>query len=193
MYYPKSQIQSNLITNGEEFVYVGTVVFYKGSYYKTSKGKYFTGNVPGDGDNLELEIFKGNIEEQETQTNEITILDSTYVKTLFTSNTLLLPVHLQPTPTQDEYTRGVFKRYFCKKTNQIQYLELDQNTYNNLNSKNPVYLWQNYLPFSLDWILTGDELEVSKTNQYNVRQVSKQFFLNKFGDFLKNDYLKYYK
>ena len=193
MYYPKSQIQPNLTTNGGELVYLGTQTFYQGPYYKTSKGKYFTGNVPGDGNNLELVIFEGSIQIQETQPNEITILDSSYANNVFSVNTLILPVHLQPTPTQDEYTRGVFKRYFCKKTNQIQYLELDNATFTNISSKNPSYLWQNYIPFSLDWILTGDKLQVSRTNQYNVRQVSKQFFLNKFGDFLKNDYLKYYK
>ena len=193
MYYPKSQIEPNLYTNGEEFVYVGTITFYAGPYYKTSKGKYFTGNIPGDGNNLELELFETLETTIDSEVETVTVLDSTYVQTIFGTDTLLIPKYIQPIPTEEEYTRGVFKRYFCKKTNQIQYLEIDKLTYENLISQNSEYLWQNYLPFSIDWILTGDRGQVSRTNQYNVQKISKELFLIKFGDFLKNDYLKYYK
>jgi hypothetical protein len=193
MYYPKSQIEPNLYTNGEEFVYVGTITFYRGPYYKTSKGKYFTGNIPGDGNNLELELFETLETTENPGVETVTVLNSTYVQTIFGTDTLLIPKHIQPVPTEEEYTRGVFKRYFCKKTNQIQYLEIDKLTYENLVSQNSEYLWQNYLPFSIDWILTGSREQVSRTNQHNVQKISKELFLIKFGDFLKNDYLKYYK
>jgi hypothetical protein len=38
MYYPKSQIKTNLITNGKEFVYLSDDKPYSGSYWKTSDG-----------------------------------------------------------------------------------------------------------------------------------------------------------
>ena len=51
MYYPLSQITSNLHTNGGEFAYANTKQEYIGYYYKTSKGEHFTGKTPQDGPN----------------------------------------------------------------------------------------------------------------------------------------------
>ena len=48
MYYPKSQITPNLYTNGNEFVYEDSGLFYNGYYFKTSKGEYFTGRNQDD-------------------------------------------------------------------------------------------------------------------------------------------------
>jgi hypothetical protein len=52
MYYPKSQITTNLSTNGKEFQIVGTSEYYIGSYFKTSNGRFYTGKTPQDGNNL---------------------------------------------------------------------------------------------------------------------------------------------
>ena len=51
MYYPKSQITTNLSTNGKEFQIVGKSEYYIGSYFKTSDGKFYTGKTPQDGVN----------------------------------------------------------------------------------------------------------------------------------------------
>jgi hypothetical protein len=50
MYYPKSQIKTNLYTNGYEFTTTptNTTNSYSGYYWKTSNGKYFTGKTPQD-------------------------------------------------------------------------------------------------------------------------------------------------
>ena len=48
MYYPKSQITTNLFTLGDEYVYVGTTQVYSGSYFKTSDGNAFTGKNPNN-------------------------------------------------------------------------------------------------------------------------------------------------
>ena len=48
MYYPKSQIQTNLYTNGGELIYFDTKQEYKGYYYKTSKSQFFSGKTPDD-------------------------------------------------------------------------------------------------------------------------------------------------
>jgi histidinol-phosphate aminotransferase len=58
MYYPKSQIKTNLITNGKELVYLSDNQPYSGSYWKTSDGKYYTGKNPNDIPNdLKLDIL----------------------------------------------------------------------------------------------------------------------------------------
>lgn len=46
MYYPKSQLTTNLSTNGKEYQLVDTGESYVGSYFKTSDGKYYTGKTP---------------------------------------------------------------------------------------------------------------------------------------------------
>ena len=57
MYYPKSQIKTNLYTNGNEFVYEDSGLFYNGYYFKTSKGEYFTGRNQDDRPNERLIQF----------------------------------------------------------------------------------------------------------------------------------------
>ena len=54
MYYPKSQIKTNLYTNGDEYVIESTQIPYTGYYYLTSTGKAFTGKTPDDKPNQEL-------------------------------------------------------------------------------------------------------------------------------------------
>lgn len=54
MYYPKSQIKTNLYTNGDEFVFLSNQQPYTGYYFKTSTGQYFTGKTPDDRPNIEI-------------------------------------------------------------------------------------------------------------------------------------------
>jgi hypothetical protein len=53
-YYPKSQIKTNLYTNGDEFVISTTQEIYKGHYYQVSNGNKYTGKTPEDGPNILL-------------------------------------------------------------------------------------------------------------------------------------------
>ena len=62
-YYPLSQITSNLQTNGGEFVYKNTFTPYIGYYWKTSRGKYFTGKTPQDTPTQEITEYKDPINE----------------------------------------------------------------------------------------------------------------------------------
>ena len=48
MYYPASQIKTNIYTNGTELVIKSDNQKYIGYYYKTSDGKYFSGKTPDD-------------------------------------------------------------------------------------------------------------------------------------------------
>ena len=48
MYYPKSQIVTNLYTNGQEYIIKSNNEKYIGNYWKTSDGKFFTGKTPED-------------------------------------------------------------------------------------------------------------------------------------------------
>jgi hypothetical protein len=48
MYYPKSQIKTNLRTPGGEFTISGTNQDYKGYYYLISNGQAYSGKSPND-------------------------------------------------------------------------------------------------------------------------------------------------
>jgi hypothetical protein len=104
-----------------------------------------------------------------------------------------LPVNLQNLPTLQNYQIGEFTRYFAKKINQDLYIEFTQDLYDRLISKNPSIYYEQYTAFKLPWRLIGDKQQVARTNKNIVDLTSQQFNLSKFGRYLKDDYLKYYK
>jgi len=54
-------------------------------------------------------------------------------------------------------------------------------------------LWQLYLSFNLPWQIIGDKEQVARTNKNVVELTSRRLQLPKFGDYLNNNYLKYYR
>jgi hypothetical protein len=158
MYYPKSQITSNLYTNGGEFVYANTKETYSGYYFKISTGKYFTGKNQDDRPNVELIIDTfgdtsqidpqiNSTQENPTTNNYTTNIpysvitinynDITQNKYQTQTNT---PYYNPVLPTNQDYKNGEFRRLFCKKTNEIQYIEIDQDQFDKLIAKDPQIL-----------------------------------------------------
>ena len=203
MYYPKSQIKTNLYTNGEEFVFLSNNQPYTGYYYKISTGKYFSGKTPDDKPNFELITPQAlpfvptspssNPVNYSVLTDTFNPINSEYNRLNPTPEILITPSYNSPTPTIQDYQIGEFRRYFCKKANEISYLEIDKNTYDKLIAKDPQYTWQLYVPFNLPWKLTGVQEEVEKTNRNIVELTSQRLRLPRLGDYLNNNYLKYYK
>lgn len=203
MYYPKSQITPNLYTNGEEFIYVDTKEAYNGYYFKVSTGKYFTGRNQDDKPNLELILFSfdgitlDNIPQNLPSSATYTLLNETSeivyeYNSIKTSPPQYLPFYSPLLPTQQNYQAGEFRRYFCKKTNEYQYIEINQDQFTKLTVKDPQILWQLYQPFFIDWQLTGDKQQVAQVNRNSTDLV---IFRNKFfglNEYLKLDYTKYY-
>ena len=56
-YYPKSQIKTNLFTEGGQLEIVPSGEVYTGYYWQTSKNEYFTGRNPSDGVSIPLQII----------------------------------------------------------------------------------------------------------------------------------------
>lgn len=218
MYYPLSQIKPNLYTNGGEFVYNTNDPSseYTGYYYKTSDGRYFTGRTPQDLPNVEIfskptldynkypnaasdpilnyiainggaEVNGGdNIEGGDPN-----IIDYIKVKNINSSQVTLLPTYAPIFPTPQDYQVGEFRRFFCKKTNEIQYIEIDPRQYSLLTNKDPQILWQLYFPFNIPWALLKEFDDVGNINKNIVELTMKQLKLPRFNDYLKNDYIKY--
>jgi hypothetical protein len=203
MYYPASQITTNLNTNGGEFVYANDLQDYKGDYYKTSKGEYFTGKTPQDGPN-ELIIRSGLSEGTPVtsqsdpisnfyNTNEIDVNNYINIVNQSIEVAPTIPPYSATLPTQQDYQNTEFRRYFCKKTNEIIYLEISKETYDKLVAQDPQILFSLYIPFNLPRQLTGNREQVYKTNRNITELTSARQKLPMLAEYLKMDFTKYYK
>jgi hypothetical protein len=198
MYYPLSQITSNLYTNGNEFAYLSNNQPYIGYYWKNSKGQFFTGKTPQDTPISELILFSFNETTNTSQLidsyyNQDEITPVRYVDLTNPSPAASLPSYFPTSPTQQDYVNGEMRRYFCKKTNEIIYLEISKDTYDKLVGQDSQILWQLYQPFNLPWQLSGSKEQVFTTNKNIVELTSVRQKLPMLMEYLKMDFTKYYK
>ena len=216
-YFPLSQIQTNLYTDGTEYE-TSDGKAYTGYYFKVSTGKLYTGRTPQDSPNLDLFVQKINQIDPENQENNLDqylvnpalqsgdsdpeinpdLLDAVFIYDEYLElapepTQTLLPYYLPVYPTSQDYSNGEFRRYFSKKRNELRYIEINKVQYDKLITQDPQIAWQLYKPFFLTWQLTGDKQTVAKTNKNIVELKSKRERLPKLGDYLKHNYLKYYQ
>jgi hypothetical protein len=208
-YYPKSQIKTNLYTNGNE-LFTSDGNSYIGYYYQLSNGQKFTGKTPQETPNLELfetstsftpksrgfqspptaYVAKPNGDfEIYSYPNDFNSLE--YPK--FQGTTRLIPVYNPTFPTPEDYQVGEFRRYFCKRTNEIKYTEIDKNTYNLLINQSSTIEYTLFIPFYLDWQLTGNEEQVARVNKNNAELTAQRLKLPGLLEYLRFDFTKYYK
>jgi hypothetical protein len=216
MYYPLSQITPNLYTNGNEYKIISTQENYIGHYWKNSKGQLFTGKTPQNPPNQELTlIIEASPNSEASLTSPIqdkmTIFpiwdaDSPFLedidfeivtyltlKNIPLNTSITIPTYSPTIPTPTDYQIGEYRRYFCKKTNEIIYLEINKDTHDKLVSKDSTILYQLYQPFNLPWQLTGDKSQVFITNKNITELTSKQQNFPMLSEYLRNDFTKYYK
>ena len=227
MYYPLSQIKTNLFTEGEqEFTIKSTGNFYSGKYWSTSDGKFFTGEGPQDATSLELiklnsqtpdatinsnntvsiQYFSFDWEHDAIVEIDLNIKDYNYSNQATISDYLQLknininnlpkqkyPASYNPKPTPDDYKLGEFTRYFCKKTNEINYIEINKDTYNGLSQNDPSYVWELFIPIKYQWVISGEEKEVFKINKNVTKHMMDTFKLPFLNKFLNENYLRFWK
>jgi hypothetical protein len=202
MYYPKSQVKPNLYTNGGEYILSTTKEDYKGYYYEVSNGEKYTGQFPQDGPNILL-IFPKILNQITPQLNtpspsSTIILDTENSILLYSNQTKqpqqprFLPQFNPTLPTEQDKQKGQFTRYFCKKTNENIYLEIDQNTYKQLVSQDPKIAWDLYNPTQITWIIKGDKTQVYTSNKGSVTVIEQQKSWYGFTQWFKDKFLQYY-
>jgi len=209
-YYPLSQIKQNLYTNGGEYILSSTKEDYKGNYYTVSNGKKYTGKNPQDKPNILLIVLfpepsKSTPNLVKNKENEIITLGDkfftegdiatdveNYNKLFLTSPRRIVPYFNPTLPTQKDLNLGQFNRYFCKKTNELKYLEIDKETYDQLKAKDPKIAWDLYEPASILWITSGDQEDTFNTNKLSVFKIEQNQRWYGFSQYFKEDYLKYY-
>jgi hypothetical protein len=203
IYYPPNQIRPNLFANSDEFVFISNTLPFSGSYHQLSNGRYYTGALHSN-DSQEIIPVTGLTQATAIPTNKtnatLVIVDDTSLEnntyTRLTNQSQLVkeaPTNLQNLPTQQDYQIGEFTRYFAKAINQDTYIEFTKDLYDRLISKDPSIYYEQYIAFKLPWRLVGSKEQVFRINRNITVLVSQQFNLPKFGMYLKNDYLKYYK
>lgn len=211
MYFPQSQIKTNLYTNGGEFVILLTNENYKGSYWSTSSGKYYTKKNPQDIPYEELIKFSppqltdttvtsilgvqntGSIENLNPNYETVKAYDLARGVDIINPPIQSIPQYFYPTPTEKEYSLGAFTRYLCKRTNQDIYIEINKDTFSKLSDSDPSILFSLYTPFTITWTLTGESVsEVSKINFNVVSLVEKQNSFKGLVKYFKN-YSQFFK
>jgi hypothetical protein len=195
MYFPKSQIKPNLYTNGGEYILSTTREAYKGYYYKVSTGKYFSGKNPNQPPNIELIPNDLIILQSQPQLNpslEITTEPEFEYITPISPVIRSLPQFNPNPPTTKEKTNGQFPRYFCKRNNELKYMEINLDTYTQLSSRDPRIAWDLYTPASVLWQIQGDKNTVYVSNQASVYSIEKKLQWHGFSQYFQGQFLKYY-
>lgn len=104
MYLPRNKYKTEQITDSSVISSNGQI--YNGPVIKTSSGKIFKGS---NLDNIEEELFPiGSVEN---------ILQ------------LEIPYNVYITPTENDYERGFYTRYFLRQSSNHNYKEVDRNQY----------------------------------------------------------------
>ncbi len=192
IYYPKSHITPNLYSNGD-LAYKDTLSPYTGQYFSTYDNKFFSGNYPGDGPNIELlnlsvtspGLNTTTFEDQNPEDSRFYPQNLEYSllkKVQYGKDVTPTPNDFFPNPSNNDYETGEFTRYFSKKINEVVYYETSDLFQNNL-----------YIGFSLPWKLTGDKENVYQINKNIVGLKEQQYSVSGLGDYLKHNYLKFYK
>ena len=196
MYYPKSQIKTNLFTSGGELVNPITQDFYQGYYYETSTGQRYTGKTPQDGPNVILSTFNPNdpIEFKQTFNPDFIITqddlsDGSYP---FNPPVRSLPIFNPTLPTDQDKINGQFNRYFCKKNNEIKYLEINKDTYQQLQNQDPKIAWDLYTPVIILWVIQGNQTQVFNSNKATVQAIEQNAKWYGFSQYFQDKFLKYY-
>ena len=205
MYYPKSQIKSNLYTNGKEYVYTSDKTSYTGYYYTTSDGKAFSGKEPNDGVNVRLISYNsttGNeinsqplIGGKEIITSTINQTDAPFdddnpYDVVTSQNNYPKLKDLKPRKIPNQYLRrpqkgdvklGGYNKFFTKKRTSFLYYEISEEDYNLLIEKDKTIAFDLYEGVSIFWDLYNFSL--NKTKVADVERDYKWYgFINSFND-----------
>ena len=170
-YFPKSKVNIKEASSGE-FIYREGRKPFKGKYLELSNGRYYEGT---DVINLGSELVKAkeassnNIMGNSFDAQKYSLLKKKKKK--FLQNTKRIPIN-KPTPTEEDYNRGYYIRYFARRINQPKgYIEINFDTVKKLQEKVD-YDYNLYEVGSITWALKNG---TRKTNNNNLRLLEQTF------------------
>ena len=159
-YLPKSKHQIKE-TGGDQFVYKGTSIYYRGFYIETSSGKYYAGNkFSTRGRELMLASPSGDLRPYEVRHSHYNKIKPGIYSRLVTTKAV---VSTKPTPIKEDYEKGRIIRFFAKRRNQESvYFEIDKDTFKSIRNKKKEYDFSLYEVGKIDWALEGDVITTNK-------------------------------
>ena len=170
-YFPKSKVNIKEASTGE-FVYKEGRKAFKGKYLELSNGRYYAGtDVVNLGDELEKtkEEPSNNRIGNSFDSQKYSLLKKKKKK--FLQNTIRVPIS-KPTPTEEDYNRGYYVRYFARRINQLKgYIEISLDTFEKLQEKTD-YDHHLYVIGSITWALKNG---TRKVNNNNLRILERTF------------------
>lgn len=168
-YYPSFRVKTNQKTTGNRLLLNG--VPYSGDYYQTYDNKFFSGPDPIVGPSEELKPYEnyGNSDYLNTSSLPTSVKNQFLKQTNVTKTEATEPTSYYPKPTEEDYTRGYFIRYFIKKINSKGFvIEISEDEYNNFNNGTVRYDVSFYLVTQIFWKITGT-LNTKRYSQYDIR------------------------
>lgn len=167
-YYPTSKVITNLLAESGEFV-DDKGDPYKGKYYLTYDGRYYSGPSPLVGPSKPLKRLPSypssrllSLNLPEIQREELAI--KTQVNPERTPGR---PAYYYPRPTQNDYKKGYIIRYFIKKENETSVIEISEEEYNSVQNGTADYDIRIYQTAKILWKITGP-LRSQRKSQYNI-------------------------
>lgn len=200
-YYPSSKVLTNQTAVGDLLDGNGTP--YRGKYYSTYDGQFFSGPNPEVGPNEPLTIDPTFTDPQFSQrSNVILTLRSQLTANIQSINRVQeAPVSYYPQPTEADYSRGYVIRYFTKKENQKGFItEISEQEYNSIVNGTANYDITLLQTTKILWKITGP-LRNQRKSQYNIipgivdtnqrlTETANKTFLG-ILEFIGGDYTKY--
>ena len=186
-YYPKSQIKTNLFTNGKEFIRSDNRLPYVGSYWKTSDGSVFSGKTPDDKPTITLLPIPEPVEQ--TPLNTTTEWKVDYPSDIVNKKPGQVPKNHIFQPLPEELHLGQAFRYFTKKSNQKVYFEISKDTFGKLSTQSNEILFQLYTPITMIWRLEGNDDEIFEANLNTVRDIQNRQQLPGFVNSFKGKFV----
>lgn len=194
MYYPKSQIKTNLSSLSGEFVIQETNEPYSGFYWKTSKGEFFTGKTPEDGVSLKLEKTTSLSQElshkqklnfdHDNPPNNYYLSNESYDIARGNRN---VQEKRNPLSSKPKIGEKITERYFVSKTNELIFMEVSKLEYTKFKDKNPGVNWSLYQPIKINWKTDGTQEEAYLHNKTEVLKQNvlgfEQYFRGKFDNY----------
>tara|TARA_R110000744_G_scaffold15863_3_gene43866 strand:- start:7341 stop:7952 length:612 start_codon:yes stop_codon:yes gene_type:complete len=179
MYYPPNKIKPNQYTRGGEYALVQNGSNYIGYYFTTFDGKAFTGKTIGDTSNAELIISS----QTTSPSQDYSLLSNPFYTQILQGNNddiqnlpkYSMPRPYTPIPTDSDYQRRFFTRYFMRRVNGSNISEISSETFNDL-PQGEKYNSALYVTTSLSWQISG-QLETTTENGIitrGVRQVNME-------------------
>jgi hypothetical protein len=195
MYYPKSQIKTNLYSNGD-YILSTTLIPYIGYYYEISNGTFFTGKTPNNPPNIKLLFpsspFPSPGLKESTPPTEIIFTPEEFLYSFQSNLPRKLPIFNPTLSTTQDQQNGQFTRYFCKRNNDTQYLEISKETHDQLKSHNHQIAWDLFTPVSLIWQIVGNKEQVYNSNRASTIAIEQNLKWYGFSQYFQDKFLKYY-